>query len=187
MKITKKSDIQTVASVVCSCLLKHRIDAVLSGGAVVSIYTHNEYESKDLDFISSSDIKVIENALDEIGFKKSSGRHFVHANTEYFVEFPKPPLAIGNMLINEWATQNNKAGQLQLLTPTHSVMDRLAGYFHWNDKQNLDQALMIAKRHPVKIKEIERWAKSEDAIEKFEIFQKKLIDSKKTKAPKKPR
>ncbi len=179
MKITKKSDIQTIASIVCDYLLKHEIDAVLSGGAVVSIYTNNEYESKDLDFISSSSIKEIEKALSEIGFTKSSGRHFTHPETEYFVEFPKPPLAIGNLPIKKWATQNNKAGKLQLLTPTHSVMDRLAGYFHWNDKQNLDQALMIAKKHPIKIKEIESWAKNEDETEKFENFKRKLARNKK--------
>lgn len=177
MKITKKSDIQTVASTVCGCLLEHGIDAVLSGGAVVSIYTKNEYESKDLDFISSSSIKAIENALFEIGFTKSAGRHFTHPDTEYFVEFPKPPLAIGDMPIKEWAIQNNKAGKLKLLTPTHCVMDRLAGYFHWNDKQNLDQALMVAKKYPIKIKEIESWAKNEGETEKFKIFKKRLKTS----------
>ena len=179
MKIRKKTDIQAVASIVCDCLLKHGVDAVLSGGAVVSIYTNNEYESKDLDFISSCDIKTIERALIEIGFLKSSGRHFTHPETEYFVEFPKPPLSIGNMPIKEWSTQNNKAGKLQLLTPTHSVMDRLAGYFHWNDKQNLDQALMVAKKHPIKIREIEEWSKSEGEIEKFEVFRGKLSRDKK--------
>lgn len=178
MKITKSSDIQTIASIVCDCLGKNGINAVLSGGAVVSIYTNNEYESKDLDFISSSDTKSIEKALSKIGFKKSSGRHFTHPDTEYFVEFPKSPLAIGDMPIKEWATQNNKAGKLQLLTPTHSVMDRLAGYFHWNDKQNLDQALMIAKKHPIKIKEVERWANDEAEIEKFKIFRKRLAHEK---------
>jgi hypothetical protein len=179
VKITKHSDIQTIASIVCDCLLKNGIDAVLSGGAVVSIYTNNEYESKDLDFISSSDIKDIEKALTKIGFSKSSGRHFTHPETEYFVEFPKPPLAIGNMPIKEWATQNNKAGKLLLLTPTHSVMDRLAGYFHWNDKQNFDQALMIAKKHPIKIREIKEWSKREGEIEKFEIFRGRLSRDKK--------
>lgn len=172
-------EIRHIASIVCDCLLKHKVDAVLSGGAVVSIYTNNEYESKDLDFISSSDIKIIEKALGEIGFSKSSGRHFTHPETEYFVEFPKPPLSIGNMPIKKWATQNNKAGKLQLLTPTHSVMDRLAGYFHWNDKQNLDQALMVAKKHPIKIREIEEWSKSEGEIEKFEVFRRRLSRDKK--------
>lgn len=129
--------------------------------------------------ITKKSTKAIEKALVEIGFTKSSGRYFTHPETEYFVEFPKPPLAIGNMPIKEWATQNNKAGKLQLLTPTHSVMDRLAGYFHWNDKQNLDQALMIAKKHPIKIKGIERWAKDEEEVEKFEIFRTRLAYDKK--------
>jgi hypothetical protein len=181
LKISKKSDIQTVATIVCNCLLENGIDAVLSGGAVVSIYTDNEYESKDLDFISSADRRTIEAALTEIGFAKSSGRYFTHKETEFFVEFPSPPLAIGDMPIKEWATQSNKAGKLQLLTPTHSVMDRLAGFYHWDDKQNLDQAIIIAKRHPLKIKTIEDWSKSEGKENKFNEFLKKLKEIKRNK------
>ena len=97
-----------MASIVCELLLKEGIEAVLSGGAVVSIYTDNEYESKDLDFISSADFKKIETTLKSIGFKRESGRHFIHPETEYFVEFPKAPLAIGNMPIKEWVTESNK-------------------------------------------------------------------------------
>lgn len=179
MKITKKSDLRTVASIVCDCLLKNGIDAVLSGGAVVSIYTNNEYESKDLDFISSNSVREIEKALSEIGFTKTSSRHFIHPKTEFFVEFPKPPLAIGNLAIKKWVVQDNKAGKLQLLSPTHSIMDRLAGYFYWNDKQNLDQALMIAKNHPINLREIESWAKNENELEKFEVFRTKLLHHKK--------
>ncbi len=181
MKISKKSDIQTVASIVCNCLLENGIDAVLTGGAVVSIYTDNEYESRDMDFISSADVKTIKEALTKIGFAKSSGRYFTHKETEFFVEFPTPPLAIGNMPIKEWATQSSKAGILQLLTPTHSVMDRLAGYYHWDDKQNLDQAIMIAKRHPVKIKNAEEWSKSEGEEKKFIEFLDKLKEIKRKK------
>lgn len=99
MKINKKTDIQAVASIVCDCLLKQGVDAVLSGGAVVSIYTNNEYESKDLDFLSSSDIKTIEKALAEVGFLRSSGRDFAHPETEYFVGFPTPPLSMGRLPI----------------------------------------------------------------------------------------
>lgn len=174
MKITKHSDIQTVASIVCGQLLKNGISAVLTGGAVVSIYTENEYESKDLDFITASEVKHIEKVLLEIGFKKSAGRHFIHPDTEYYVEFPKPPLAIGDLLINDWSVQNNEAGKLQLLTPTHSVMDRLAGYFHWNDKQNLEQAIMIARKNPIKIKVIQSWADKEGHLEKFKLFLNRI-------------
>ena len=41
-----------------------------------------------------------------------------------------------------------KLGELDLhiLTLTLCVMDRLAGFYHWNDRQNLDQAVMFARR-----------------------------------------
>lgn len=170
MKVTRRTDLQSIASIVCEHLLRNGIEAVLTGGAVVSIYTQNEYESKDLDFVSSSDLKKIEKPLKEIGFVKSRGRYFTHPETEYFLEFIQPPLAIGNRPIKKWATQKNKAGSLRLLTPTHSAMDRLAGYFHWNDKQSLDQAVAIAKRHPLRFKELRSWAKAEGQLEKYKKF-----------------
>jgi hypothetical protein len=40
-------------------------------------------------------------------------------------------------------------------------MDRLAGYFHWNDRQGLEQAIAVARRHPVNLIDIERWARDE--------------------------
>lgn len=125
------------------------------------------------------DIRAIEKALEQVGFSRSSGRHFIHPETEYFVEFPVPPLAVGNMPVKEWTIQNNKAGRLQLLTATHSVMDRLAGYFHWNDKRNLDQALMVARNRPIKLNQIAAWAKGEGESEKFEVFREKLSRGKK--------
>ena len=180
MKIANSSTIHEVASIVCECLLKQGIQAVLSGGAVVSIYTHNEYESNDLDFVSSSDLKTIAAALATIGFTKTSGRHFSNPNTIYFVEFPSPPLAIGNMPIKEWVTQRNSAGRLLLLSPTHSVMDRLAGFYHWNDFQNLDQAVMIAKKHPIKLKDVEEWSKRENELNKFQIFCDRISENNQT-------
>ena len=67
---------------------------------------------------------------------------------------------------------------LSFRTPHLQLMDRLAGYFHWNDKQNLDQALMIARKHPIKILEIEAWSKKEGELAKFKHFQKRLYDEK---------
>ena len=42
---------EEVAALVCDALSRAEIPVVLSGGAVVSIYSDNEYESFDLDFI----------------------------------------------------------------------------------------------------------------------------------------
>ena len=63
-----------------------------------------------------------------------------------------------------------------MLTPTDCVKDRLASYYHWNDKQALDQALLVCNDKPKKIdiKEIQRWSKQENHLEKFEFFLDKL-------------
>jgi hypothetical protein len=59
MKITKKTSVEGLAAIITKALNKQSISAVLTGGAVVSIYTENEYASKDLDFISPSDQKLL--------------------------------------------------------------------------------------------------------------------------------
>ncbi len=42
---------EELGGLVCETLNRHGITVVLSGGAAVSIYSHNEYESDDLDLI----------------------------------------------------------------------------------------------------------------------------------------
>jgi hypothetical protein len=163
------------AALVASKLEAKGISTVLSGGAVVSIYTDNKYMSYDADFITASDNKKINEVMSELGFKKQ-GKDFKHPETNFFVEFPTGPLAVGNQLIKAKGQLEFKGHKLKLLSPTESVMDRLAGYFHWNDLQNLDQAIWIARQHPVKLEKIKKWAKDEGHSEKFEIFRKKLSE-----------
>ena len=64
--------------------------------------------------------------------------------------------------------------KLKLFTPTDSVKDRLAAFYHWNDIQSLDQALMVAKEQNIDLIEIKKWSKGEKSIEKFERFQSLL-------------
>jgi predicted nucleotidyltransferase len=49
--ITKTTTIEELAALVCNRLADAGISVVLTGGAVVSIYSDNEYLSYDLDFI----------------------------------------------------------------------------------------------------------------------------------------
>ena len=170
--ITKRTNLRDLAGLVYGQLKKHGIEAVLTGGAVVSIYTNNKYESSDLDFVTDAGYKEIDKALNEIGFSREIGRYYVHRNTTYFVEFPSPPLSIGDMLIKKWKKLRLKTGILELLTPTQCVMDRLAAFYHWNDRQSLIQAVMVAKRQRIKIKEIEKWSIGEGMKEKFRQFVK---------------
>lgn len=169
MKITKTMSIGEFAALVASHLQSKDISTVLTGGAVVSIYTENKYMSYDADFISPAEHKVIVKAMEELGFERH-GKEFRHKNTDFFVEFPSGPLAIGDQLVDAEAELDFKGHKLKLLSPTQSVMDRLAAYFHWNDLQCLDQAIWITEKHPIQIEKIKKWAKIEGELDKFNIF-----------------
>jgi hypothetical protein len=65
---------------------------------------------------------------------------------------------------------------LSLLSPTDAAKDRLAGYFHGNDLQCLEQAVMICKRNKVNMKNIRSWAKNEGSPEKFREFERKMAE-----------
>lgn len=177
MKISKEMSIGEFAALVASHLQSKGISTVLTGGAVVSIYTENRYMSYDADFISPSDQKTINEAMEELGFEKQ-GKDFRHNETDFFIEFPTGPLALGNQLISAEAELEFKGHKLILLSPTQSVMDRLAAYFHWNDLQCLDQAVWIAAKHPVQMNKVKEWAKGEGHEEKFKIFLDNLKNTK---------
>lgn len=49
--IHRNLGVAEIGAIVCEKLKKHGIEVVLTGGSVVSIYSHNEYQSFDLDFI----------------------------------------------------------------------------------------------------------------------------------------
>jgi hypothetical protein len=159
-----------VAAAVCDALDRAGIRVVLSGEAVVSIYTENEYESFDLDFIQSGLARAVDSVMTELGFAKQ-GRHWIHPATRFWVEFPPGPVQVGDAVVTEFAERRTAMSVLRLLTPTECVMDRLAGYFHWNDPQCLDQAVLVARRHPVDLERIEAWSRRESSFAKFERFR----------------
>ena len=59
-----------LAAYICKHLRDRGIEMVLTGGACVTIYTRNRYESMDLDFVNVAGApgKLIDSALVEIGF-----------------------------------------------------------------------------------------------------------------------
>lgn len=159
-EIDERMPLEEVAALVCATLDHHGISVVLSGGAVVSIYSDNEYVSYDLDFIQTGLARRVGRAMKSLGFEKQQ-RHWRHARSRYWVEFPAGPVAIGEEQIHDFAERQTEVGTLRLLRPTECVMDRLAWYFHDVDRQCLQQALQVASRHPVDLRRIERWAGKE--------------------------
>ncbi|MES2768445.1 MAG: hypothetical protein V4596_04800 [Bdellovibrionota bacterium] len=156
MKISRKMNRKLFAAAVVKQLGIHGISCVLVGGACVSIYTNEKYESKDLDFISPYSLEVISKALKEIGFTKN-GRYFVHQNSDFYVEFPSGPLAIGNQIsIKPEGKMKIKDITIKMLSPTQCVMDRLSAWFHWSDRRSLIHALWVCKKHPVNLDKISK-------------------------------
>lgn len=158
--IHEDSPLAEVATIVCSRLEADGISVVLSGGAAVSIYSENEYESYDLDFIPTGLARRVDRTMVALGFARKQ-RHWVHPRSRYWVEFPAGPVAIGEEVIHDFAALRGPAGVLRILHPTECVMDRLTWYFHDADRQCLEQALQVARRHPVDLARIERWAIAE--------------------------
>ena len=142
------------------------------GGACVSIYSENRYQSSDLDFATYEEIKLIEKALTKLGFKRI-GRQFSRSDCPYLIDFVNPPISVGHEAIHEFKTLKTSTGSLRLLSPTDCVKDRLASFFHWNDAQALEQALMVAENHPIDLKDLKRWAKAEGFEKKLKEFLSK--------------
>jgi len=79
------------------------------------------------------------------------------------VEFPPGPLAFAETVVRnrDVPLLQTDFGPLRVITPTQSIMDRLAAYVHWNDRQALDQAVMVARRQRVDWNALKEWARRE--------------------------
>ncbi len=173
-KITAKITIKELAGVVSKHLRSKGLQATLVGGAAVTIYSNNEYQSRDLDFISPNDHQDLVVAMKELGFERA-GKNFFHPTCPFTVEFSSGPLAIGNEIpVKPEGEVRTKSGMIKILSPTQSVMDRLAWFYHYNDRQCLDQALAVAKNHKINLHKIKKWSEGEGSLEKFDLFVLKL-------------
>lgn len=164
---------EETAAVVCQALDDAGIPVVLSGGGVVSIYSDNQYESLDLDFVRTGLGKRVDRVMEELGFEKR-GRHWSHDDSPYWVEFPPGPVQVGDAIVTEFAERRTAMGVLRLLAPTECVMDRLAAFYHWDDPQCLDQAVAVARRQDVDLARVEAWSRREGVLEKFRRFRERL-------------
>lgn len=161
------------AIAVAQALKEKNIDVILTGGAVVSIYSEGKYVSKDADFLSETDHQSIKQVMLDLGFK-NLGKDFYHADCQFTVEFPGYELVIGDEPMKAEGKIKSGNFTLKLLSPTQCVMDRLAAFYHWKDRQSLQQALMVARAHPVKLKAVEAWSAKEGMIERYMVFVEAL-------------
>ena len=111
--------------------------------------------------------------MNELGFR-SQGRHWTHPDSPFWIEFPPGPVQVGDAVVSEFAELQTRVGTLRLLAPTECVMDRLAGYYHWDDPQCLEQAIEVARRQSIDVERIESWSRGERSLERFTRFRERL-------------
>lgn len=180
LSITERSRLSEVAACVAKVLEEAGIRAVLSGGACASLYTRGAYQSSDLDFVLQSAVttRVLDAAMASAGFRRQRN-YYVHPRTEYFVEFPAGPLAIGNDIRVQPIEYRVRRHVVRALSATDSCRDCLAAFFFWNDRQSLRVAVSIAKRHRVDLDVIRRWSAAEGKSPAFDEFEAMLLRERK--------
>lgn len=178
MKPISKMTQPEIGAYIVTHLAKVGIPVVLSGGAVVSIYSDAGYVSKDLDLVDIyfHQFKRIREAMTLFGFTEQ-GRYFKHPESEFFVEFPPGPLSVGAEPIREIVNINYPTGILTLISPTECIKDRLAAYYHWNDQQCLEQAILVAAHQDIDLVEVRRWSTQEGKLVEFEAIESQLLNS----------
>lgn len=175
MKIAHLS-LEELGGLICQTLSDAGIDAVLSGGSCVSIWTDNLYSSNDMDMITMTLASQyqLSAVLESIGFKPvGRTRYFEHPDSAFALEFPSGPLMVGDEQIRDEQVHRLETtkGTLKLLSPTDCVKDRLAACYHWKDRQSWEQAVSVAKRHPPDWASLALWHKNEGELEAFSRFR----------------
>jgi len=171
VEITPERDLVEVAFVVCTALNRTGTVTVLTGGSAATYYAPSAYQSRDADFIivmNGTSAKPNE-ALARLGYSEHGGIYH-HANSE-FTWNPPGPLAVGSDIISTYETYHRDELMLHVLSRTDSVRDRLAGFYHWDDRSGLRVALDVAMGGPIDLETVERWSVHEHQGAKFAEFQ----------------
>ncbi len=172
-EVTSDTTLVELAAIVSQRLRDDGISAVLVGGAVVSIYTHNKYQSRDLDYISPNFQDEIKKSLEKIGFRKAGVRDYCNPNCKFTVEFPDSVVNLGNdspVRVTHEVQIDGKT--IKLLSPTQCVMDRLLWFLQKaTDRQSLDNAVNVCIAQPaVNLAKVKTFSEREGELEKYEIF-----------------
>jgi hypothetical protein len=99
----------------------------------------------------------------------------VHPDTAFFVDVLAGPLAVGGEPVREIQELTFSTGRLALLSPTECVKDRLAAYYHSNDRECPAQALLVAENKGIDLGEIERWSEKVGKPAEFQSIRARLV------------
>jgi hypothetical protein len=173
--IDSDSTLVDVCFAVCSKLNEVGIVAVLTGGSAATFYVPERYQSLDADFVITMSPKsgVAAIALRSLNFEESAGV-YRHPRTRYSLDFLAPPLAIGSEVLSSWETQHRNDGLLHVISRTDCVRDRLAAFYHWDDRSSLVTATAVAQSGSIDLDLIRQWSTREGEATKFGEFERQL-------------
>jgi hypothetical protein len=177
-----RSTLASVAVQVGDALRRHGVRAVLTGGACASLHSAGRYISADMDFIVTGSVTqaALDAAMKSLGFVRRGDR-YTHPRTRFYVEFPRGPLAIGADYEIEPIEYRLGTARALVLSPTDACRDRLAAFYHWNDRQSLVVAVAIALHHRVNLAAIRRWSAAEGAASGFAEFDREVMTARRTR------
>jgi len=167
---------EKLAAVVCDALESQGFVAVLAGGACVMIYAQGKYVSRDLDFVIAPQDRLadVEMVLAGLGFR-AEGRVYVHPEIEIAVDIGNRwPPSVGREILKPPAARSVSGYRLRMLSPTDCVKDRLAAFYHWDDRQSLEQAILVCLAQRVNMREVGRWSRAEGMEQRFLQFRSEL-------------
>lgn len=167
--------VASVAARVGAALRGRGIRAVLTGGACAGLHSGGVYTSSDADFVLLDPTRRVEldEALASIGFRRVRDG-YRHRTLPYQVEFPRGPLGIGQDLDVRPVLARHRGATFLALSATDSCRDRLAAFYHWNDRQSLRVAAWIALRRRVDRRRIRAWSRREGHGAGYEEFEREV-------------
>lgn len=172
MRFARRATLGEVALRVGDVLRRHGIRAVLTGGACAYLRSGGLHSSLDVDLVLTSPPTrgALDAAMAEIGFRRR-GDHYTHPGLSFIVEFPPGPLALGTDNSVRAVLYRRGRWATLALSATDSCRDRLAAFYHWNDRQALSVAVAIALRNVVRMRTIRDWSRSERAEARCQEFE----------------
>jgi hypothetical protein len=71
-------------------------------------------------------------------------------------------------------TQHRNDGLLHVISRTDCVRDRLAAFYHWDDRSSLVTATAVAQSGSIDLDLIRQWSTREGEATKFGEFERQL-------------
>jgi hypothetical protein len=179
-----RSTLTQVAVTVGDALRRHRIRAVLTGGACASLHSGGACHTADVDFVLLEGVTRprLDQAMAAVGFIRA-GERYLNPRLHFYVEFPRGPLAIGGDHHIRPIEHRLDVARTFALSATDACRDRLAAFYHWDDRQALAAAVAIALRNRLRAALLERWSIEEGHGERYQEFRVEVAGARRRARP----